>query len=368
MGRDRRDNSERVGHRGQGGCVLREVGHIAKGLFTLAKLISTCLARVASYARLAPTSSAQMARIKHIPKRGALSNGVRAKDFSGLVGKFAGKRVPRIDSTPAAPQEQAQRWLFVMEMGASHAQVMFKEPGSTWKYVNWGKGSGASSMGGVDVIPTMTALRAGDGSLEIRHGYSALNARIANRDWVVFQHLKLVYLDVAPTDAMRQTLKSQQEMASAKGWDVQELADKFFYFVLSKATEMQIRPPVLYTNISDVWPNAVAQRLVNGFQKVVPGAEVHGIDECLSSVIGAVSTEPVSAERRMRYIVVDCGHATMVSGLLLATPGSKLKVTSRTLALPQSAQASRVSSCTTTTPTRLVRATSIWQSRMSFAP
>jgi len=40
MGRGRRDDSERVGHRGQGGCVLREVGHIAKGLVTLAKRIT----------------------------------------------------------------------------------------------------------------------------------------------------------------------------------------------------------------------------------------------------------------------------------------------------------------------------------------
>jgi hypothetical protein len=167
-------------------------------------------------------------------------------------------------------------------------------------------------MSGVDVVPTLTALRLGDGELEVRHGNSALAARIAHHEWVAFHHLKLAYLDAAPTEAMSETLKRQQELASAKGLDIQDLADKFFNFVLTKAAGKRVVSPVLYTNISDVWPNSVAQRLIRGFQEILPGAEIHGVDECLSSLIGAVSREPSTNPARMRYVVVDCGHATMV--------------------------------------------------------
>jgi hypothetical protein len=249
-----------------------------------------------------------MARIKYIAKPKTLREPREDDVASGLA------TAPTQPTTTASvrPLGEAQRWVYAMEMGASHAQIMVKEPGSSWRYVNWGRGAGASSMSGVDVVPTLTALRLGDGELEVRHGNSALAARIAHHEWVAFHHLKLAYLDAAPTEAMSETLKRQQELASAKGLDIQDLADKFFNFVLTKAAGKRVVSPVLYTNISDVWPNSVAQRLIRGFQEILPGAEIHGIDECLSSLIGAVSREPSTNPARMRYVVVDCGHATMV--------------------------------------------------------
>jgi len=258
--------------------------------------------------RRAAITCLPMARIKQSRTGKSKAERRKGRSFPGLATKLQ----PPTESVPASAAEQAQQWVFAMEMGASHAQIMVKEPGTGWKYVNWGRGAGASSMSGVDVVPTMTALREGDGGLEIRHGNSALRARIAHHEWVAFHHLKLAYLDVAPTEAMHETLKSQQETASAKGWDIRDLADKFFNFVLSRATGKRVVSPVLYTNISDVWPNAVAQRLIRGFQNVLPGAEIHGIDECLSSLIGAVPDELPSHSASTRYVVVDCGHATMV--------------------------------------------------------
>jgi hypothetical protein len=61
---------------------------------------------------------------------------------------------------------------------------MVKEPGSSWRYVNWVRGAGASSMRGVDVVLTLTALRLGDGELEVRYSNSVLTlaARIAHHE------------------------------------------------------------------------------------------------------------------------------------------------------------------------------------------
>lgn len=254
-----------------------------------------------------------MANIRYIRQKTATSKKT-TKDP-----KFPGLSKTRLDpaaSTPAPTDKPQERCKIAMEMGASHTQIMVKRPGKAWEYVKFGRGAGASSISGVDVVPTMTAVRSKEESLEIRHGVSALNARIADsRSWTVMQHLKHAYLNEAPTEEVNRTLARQKEMASEKGWDIQDLADQYFYEILSTAAKEDIEAPLLYTNISDVWPNEVAQRLVRGFHKVFSGAEVHGIDECLSSLIGAMSMEAVAVYETTYLVYVDCGHLTMVPAL-----------------------------------------------------
>lgn len=196
---------------------------------------------------------------------------------------------------------------------------MVRRPGKDWEHVKFGRGAGASSISGVDVVPTMTAVRSKQESLEIRHGVSALNARIADsRSWTVIQYLKHAYLNEAPTEEVRRTLSRQKEIARERGWDIQDLADQYFYEILSTAAKYDIEAPLLYTNISDVWPNEVAQRLIRGFHKVLPGAEVRGahgvkgVDECLSGFIGAMSMEVAAVCETTYLVYVDCGHLTMV--------------------------------------------------------
>lgn len=246
----------------------------------------------------------RMARIKVIGKKTA--NGAKSP---------GPPKTPREPAAPApAPTvKPPERCKIVMEMGASHTQVMAKRPEKAWEYVKFGRGAGASSISGVEVVPTMTAIRSKDGSLDIRHGISALNARISDsRSWTVIQHLKHAYIREAPTAEVERTLKNQQEIASERGWDIQDLADQYFYDILGRALQEDVESPILFTNISDVWPNKVAQRLIRGFQKVLPGAEVHGVNECLSSLVGAMSMEPVTATEPIHLVYVDCGHSTMV--------------------------------------------------------
>lgn len=236
--------------------------------------------------------------------------------------KFPGLSKTRLDpavSTPAPTDKPQERCKIAMEMGASRTRIVVKRPGRDWEYVKFGRGAGASSISGVDVVPTMTVVRSKQESLEIRHGVSALNARIADsRSWTVIQHLKHAYLNEAPTEEVRRTLTRQKEITRERGWDVQDLADQYFYEILSTAAKYDIEAPLLYTNISDVWPNEVAQRLIRGFHKVLPGAEVrgvhgvNGVDECLSSLIGAMSMEALAVSETTILVYVDCGHSTMV--------------------------------------------------------
>jgi hypothetical protein len=226
---------------------------------------------------------------------------------------------PNISRKPARPEpvptvKSRERRKVAMEMGASHSAVMEREDGQPrWEAVKLGRGLGASSLGGVDVVPTMTAVRS-QGSPDMLHGISAVNARISDsRSWKFFEYLKHAYINTAPTEEVERVLKAQREVASEKGWNIEELADQYFYDVLSRAVKEDTEPPIIFTNINDAWPNEVAQRLIRGFQKVIPGAEVHGVDECFCSLIGALSRELVIAADPIHLVYVDCGHSTMVS-------------------------------------------------------
>lgn len=231
---------------------------------------------------------------------------------------------PNILREPARPEpaptvKAREQTKIVFEMGASHSGAMRKRPGQDhWEHVKLGRGVGASSIGGVDVVPTMTAVRSQKGSQEgsenVRHGISAVNARISDsRSWHVFEYLKHAYIDKAPTDEVEQKLQEQRHIAEENGWKIEELADQYFYDILSKAVGEDTEPPIILTNINDAWPNKVAQRLIRGFQKLIPGAEVHGIDECFSSLMGALSQKLASTAHPIHLVYADCGHSTMVS-------------------------------------------------------
>lgn len=200
-------------------------------------------------------------------------------------------------------------------MGASHSALMERKSGQDrWEHIKLGRGVGASSIGGVDVVPTMTAVRSQEGSQDMLHGIIAVNARISDsRSWTFFEYLKHGYINTAPTNEVERILKDQREVASEKGWNIEDLADQYFYDILSRAVEEDTEPSMIFTNINDAWPNKVAQRLIRGFQKIIPGAEVHGVDECFSSLMGALPRELVTATHPIYLVHVDCGHSTMVS-------------------------------------------------------
>jgi len=186
---------------------------------------------------------------------------------------------------------------------------MIKQPGKAWEHVKFGRGAGASSISCVDVVPTLTAIRSRDDSLDVRRSISALNARISDsRSWTIFQHLKHAHLSEAPTVDVERTLEIQQEMARERGSDIEDLADQYFHDIPRRATKADTGSQILFTNIGDVWPNKVAQRLICGYQKVLPGAEVHGVSECRNSLIDAMSMEIATSAERIHPVYVDCGH------------------------------------------------------------
>lgn len=220
---------------------------------------------------------------------------------------------------PAPTVEARERPKVVFEMGASHSGVMRKRPGQDqWEPVKLGRGVGASSIGGVDVVPTMTAVRSQGGSQEgsqdVLHGNSAVNARIRDsRSYTFFEYHKHAYINIAPTNEVERILKLQREVAAEKGWNIKDLADQYFCDILSRAVGEDAEPPIIFVNINEAWDNEDAQRLVHGLQKIIPGAEVHGIDECFSSLIGALSRELATTAHPIYLVYADCGHSTMVS-------------------------------------------------------
>lgn len=231
---------------------------------------------------------------------------------------------PNIHRKPARPEpaptvKARERPKIVFEMGASHSAVMRKWPGQDhWQPVKLGRRVGASSIGGVDVVPTMTAVRSQKGSQEgsqdVLHGLSAVNARISDsRSWTFFEYLKHAFINIAPTDEVERILEHQREVATEKGWNIKDLANQYFCDILSKAVGEDTEPPMIFTNINEVWDNGDAQHLVNGLQKIIPGAEVHGIDECFSSLMGALSRELATTAHPIYLVYADCGHSTMVS-------------------------------------------------------
>ena len=219
---------------------------------------------------------------------------------------------PTTDPAPADGPHGLTK--IAVEIGGSHNGVSIRRPNGEWTSVTWRKGAGASGLGGVNVVPTMTALRFRDGKVEIQHGYQAQAARRANGTWHLFRYLKTAYAYAGSdqTESMEPALKTQQDIAVANGWDIHDIADKFFTYLLEEAVGKDIQSAEVWFNVVDYWPNVVAQRLKSGFEKILPGARIRVVNEVIASAIGAMERSSLEVSEPTSCLYVDCGDTTMV--------------------------------------------------------
>jgi hypothetical protein len=77
---------------------------------------------------------------------------------------------------------------------------MVKKPGGQWELVRWAQGVSASSVGGAEAIPALTAIRKQGRPREVLRGHAAVRARKRNPgDWEMFAYPKLVFIDEETT-------------------------------------------------------------------------------------------------------------------------------------------------------------------------
>jgi hypothetical protein len=112
--------------------------------------------------------------------------------------KWVPKPKPPQSAKRDAPQETDKRaaWTAAIELGASNGQAMVKKPGGQWELVRWAQGVSASSVGGAEAIPALTAIRKQGRPREVLHGHVAVRARKRNPgDWEMFAYPKLVSIE-----------------------------------------------------------------------------------------------------------------------------------------------------------------------------
>jgi hypothetical protein len=216
----------------------------------------------------------------------------------------------------AAPQPQTVQhatWIAAIELGASNGQAMVKKPGGEWELVRWAQGVSASSVGGAEALPAMTAIRKRGEVRETLHGHAAVRARKRNPgDWEMFAYPKLVFTDEGTTPDVQRTLDLQKEKAAALGMTSKEIAIAFFQHMISEVIGGRDQVFKIYMNISDRWPNRNVQELMLSLKSVRTDAQFEHVDECLSSIIGRISSDTGSASAGGVYVVIDCGHSGMV--------------------------------------------------------
>ncbi|GAB7336925.1 hypothetical protein MBLNU13_g01768t2 [Cladosporium sp. NU13] len=232
----------------------------------------------------------------------------------------------------AVPNSQPQTvirpaWTAAIELGASNGQAMVKKPGGEWELVRWAQGVSASSVGGAEAIPAMTAICKRGENKEILHGHAAVRARKRNPgDWEMFSYPKLVFTDEGTTPDVQRTLDLQKEKATALGMTSKEIAIAFFRHMISEVIGGRDEAFKIYMNISDRWPNRNVQELMLSLKSVRTDAHFEHVDECLSSIIGRISSDTGSASAEGVYVVIDCGHSGMNVGLAEVAAGPKYKV------------------------------------------
>jgi len=231
--------------------------------------------------------------------------------------KYIPKPKPPNSATSKHPQETGKRaaWTAVIELGASNGQAMVKKPGGAWELVRWAQGAGASSVGGAEAIPALTAIhKGGQEPRDVRHGHAAVRARKKDpMDWEMFAYPKFVFMDEEATPDIQQQLELQKEKASALGTTPEEVAIGFFRHMTSEVVGSKGETFNVYVNISDRWRNRPVQELMMSFQKVGTNAYFEHVDECLSTLAGRVSSRKDDLSTGEVVVVVDCGHSTMVS-------------------------------------------------------
>lgn len=226
-------------------------------------------------------------------------------------------RRPPQRATTNKPQETAASavWTAVIELGASSGQAMTKKPGGRWELVRWAQGFGASSVGGAEAIPALTAVqkRQGGQPLEIRHGHAAVRARKKNpTDWEMFAYPKFVFMGEGTTPEILRTLELQKKKAAALETTSKDLAIAFFRHMISEVVGQTGETFKIYVNISDRWRNSNVQELMLSFQSVRAKVILEHVDECLSSLVGRISSGQGELVAGQVYVVVNCGHSTMV--------------------------------------------------------
>ena len=190
---------------------------------------------------------------------------------------------------------------------------MVKKPEGEWELVRWPQGVSASSVGGAEAIPAMTAVRKSGQPREVLHGHAAVRARKRNpADWEIFAYPKLVFTDEGTTPDVQRTLDVQTEKATALGMTSKEIAIAYFKHMVSEVIGGRDETFEIKINISDRWPNRNVQELMLSLRNLGFDAEFENVDECLSSIIGRISSIPGSESVEGVYVVIDSGHSGMV--------------------------------------------------------
>jgi hypothetical protein len=169
--------------------------------------------------------------------------------------KFIHKLRPRQPTKLKTPSKTTERaaWTAAIELGASNGQALIERPGGTWELVRWAQGAGASSVGGAEAIPALTAIQKGEGEpREILHGHAAVRARKKDpTDWEVFAYPKHVFMDGETTPDIQQTLELQKDKAKALGTTPKEIAIGFFRHMISEVVGSTEETFEICLNISD---------------------------------------------------------------------------------------------------------------------
>lgn len=205
-------------------------------------------------------------------------------------------------------------WTAAIELGASNGQALVEKPGGTWELVRWPQGAGASSVGGAEAIPALTAIQKGQReSREICHGHAAVRARKKDpTDWEVFAYPKHVFMDGDTTPEIQRTLELQEEKAKTLGTTPREIAIGFFRHMISEVVGSNEGTFKIYLNISDRWRNRPVQELMLSLEALKANVYFENVDECLSTLVGRISNKESDLQTGEVVVVVDCGHSTMV--------------------------------------------------------
>jgi hypothetical protein len=201
----------------------------------------------------------------------------------------------------------------IIEIGASSCQAQRKIGGQWQGVFRFQCGGGASSVGGADAIPTITAVRRGEEPLDmddyarVRHGHDALRACKLDSGWVPFTYLKFAFMSKGTHSAITRAHALQEKEAhEIFKITLRDVATAFFKHLVNEVVgpEMKVRKVVV--NITESWRNSDAQALMECFQSSHPDIDFRGYDECRLSLIGCMSDADITT------VVVDCGHSTMV--------------------------------------------------------
>lgn len=230
--------------------------------------------------------------------------------------KFIPKPRPPQPAKPKTPSKTAGRvaWTAAIELGASNGQALIEKQGGTWELVRWAQGAGASSVGGAEAIPALTAIRKGEREpREILHGHAAVRARKKDpTDWEVFAYPKHVFMDGETTPEIQRTLELQKEKAKALGTTPKDIAIGFFRHMISEVVGSNKETFEICLNVSDRWPNRPVQELMLSLQALKANVYFENVDECLSTLVGRISSKRGALVTGEVVVVVDCGHSTMV--------------------------------------------------------